>query len=144
MLCTVCNCILLYMNLPHFFSVMVPAYTPDLNLTEGICIDPTYFKCKSKSCRGVMVIQSDLCRIWYIANMFSSCFLCFLLSKRHLLLLLQRGTAVASKSGTFTFFACNIYFFPLLWKSLLKSLSEIKEQTQEWYFRVISFFLSLW
>lgn len=104
------------------FSLMVPAYTPDLNFTEGICIDPTYFKCKSKSCRGVMLMQADLCRIWYIASMFSSCFLCFLPSKRHLLL--QRGIEVAPKSGTFTFCACNRFLFPYsvsqYWKTFLK------------------------
>lgn len=124
-----------------FFSLMVPAYTADLNFTEGICIDPTYFKCKSKSCRGIMLMQADLCRIWFIANTFSSCFLCFLPSKRHLLL--QRGTEVAPKSGTFTFCACN-RFSPPFCKSLLKSLPEIKEQKQEWYFRIISFCRCLW
>lgn len=93
----------------HFFSLIVPAYTPDLNFTEGICIDPSDFKYKSKSCRGVMLMQADLCRGWYMANLFSSHFLSFLPSKRHLLL--QKDTAVASKSETFTLCAYKRFFF---------------------------------
>lgn len=46
----------------QFFCPMVPAYTPDRNFTKGILIDPTDFKCKSKSCRVVMLMQADLCR----------------------------------------------------------------------------------
>lgn len=107
------------------FFLKVPAYAPDLNFTEGICMGPTDFKSKRKSCRGVMLMQADLCRRWYMAKMFSSCFLSFLPSKRHLLL--QRDTAVASKSGTFTLCAYKRFFF-LPRKSLLKSLSEIKNK----------------
>lgn len=124
-----------------FFSLMVPAYTPDLNFTEGICIDPTYFRCKSKSGRVVMLMRADLCRIWYIANMFSSCFLSLLLSE----------APAAAKGHCNSFQIRNIHFlylqqifFSMLCKSLLKSLSEIKKQTQEWFFRVIFFCLSLW
>lgn len=40
----------------QFFCPMVPAYIPDHNFTEGIFIDPTDFKCKSKSCRVVMLM----------------------------------------------------------------------------------------
>lgn len=107
--------------LPYSFSPMMPGYTSDLKFTEGICNDLIDFEYESKSCRRVMLMQADLSRRWYMANMFSSRFLSFLPSRRHLLL--QRGTAVASKSGTFTLCAYN-YFFFLPCKPLLKSHSE--------------------
>lgn len=106
----------------QFFSPAVPAYTPDLNFTEGFCIDPTDFKYKSKSCRGVMLMQADLCRRWYMANMFSFFFT-------------LKEAPAAAKGHCSSFQIRNIHslclqktFFFLSCKSLLKSLAEIKNK----------------
>lgn len=114
MLCTVCNCILHDMILPHSIVLRwCQAYTPDLNFTERICTDPTDLKCKSKICRSQVNAGRFVQKTIHGQHVFFM-FPFLFYPKRGTCCCKGTLQSVASKSGMYTLYLKKTFFFAML------------------------------